>query len=418
MEPLSSVNSRSRTATADDEGGDHIGFETPRSGIATPQPDPHDRRLPGIMSYFGQVRSVSFQSLLPRKEATAKESPSPCSAAPPSEQLYQKGSRLSAPIIPSAPLSGNDFGGDGPAPEADGSRGPRADLSQGAGEHLNPYPTPPASQPSSVRDLNMSGPGCGDDGSAEPPERTRQSQHKKSTSDGHQFKGRSASLRVPLTSVVTTSTVHASHFSNPSSRTASIQNSPSRPNFSLDEPDASVQPAQVEKARKLTGAGEKSGPPTPTRALSTARPSQDDDGASGDGSLSSNGTMMERSGSKTPMPGPGQVPATKGKLTIKIMEGRNLRKSRDPYVVAVFQRSELISGGPHSFLDDDEASLAAAPTSGIPMKRQGSDSGRPPMAIPMRSRQSSNTSITDYATFRNRNRRSFTKPRWGAEAIL
>lgn len=416
MEAFSVNNSRSRTA-AEDDGGDHtIGYDTPRSGVATPQPDLHDRRLPGIISCFGQVRSVSL-SLLHRKEGAAKGRPSQTLDALPSQQLYEKGSRLSAPVIPSAPMSGNDFGGDGSAPGAYGSHGSQADMSHGSGEEhtKHPYPTPPASQPSSVRELSLRGPGCNDDGSAGSRDGMRTSQHKKSTSDGHQFKDRGTPLKVPLTGVVTTSTVHASHFSNPSSRTASIQNSPSRPTFSLDEPDASVKPAQVEKTRKLTGAGEKSGPPTPTRTLSTARPSQDDDGASGDGSLSSNGT---RSSSKAPVPGPGQVPATKGKLTIKIIEGRNLRRSRDPYVVAVFQRSELISGAAHSYADDEDASVAPLPTGGIPMKRQGSDSGRPPMAIPMRSRQSSNTSITDHATFRSRNRRSFTKPRWGAEAVL
>jgi hypothetical protein len=41
------------------------------------------------------------------------------------------------------------------------------------------------------------------------------------------------------------------------------------------------------------------------------------------------------------------------------------------------------------------------------------------MAIPMRSRQSSNTSITDYNTFKSRNQRpSFTNPKWDAEAAL
>ena len=40
----------------DDDGNDHIDSDTPRSGVATPQPDPSDKRLPGIMhSFFGQV---------------------------------------------------------------------------------------------------------------------------------------------------------------------------------------------------------------------------------------------------------------------------------------------------------------------------------------------------------------------------
>src|SRR5690554_4341767 len=59
------VNPLSRTAAAEDDGLDQIGVDSPRSGIATPQPDLHDRRLPGIMSYFNQVRASSLQRLLP-----------------------------------------------------------------------------------------------------------------------------------------------------------------------------------------------------------------------------------------------------------------------------------------------------------------------------------------------------------------
>jgi len=63
---MEGVNLRSsRPATSEEDGVDQIaGFETPRSGVATPQPDLHDKRLPGIMSYFNQVRSSSFQRFL------------------------------------------------------------------------------------------------------------------------------------------------------------------------------------------------------------------------------------------------------------------------------------------------------------------------------------------------------------------
>jgi protein-serine/threonine kinase len=85
----------------------------------------------------------------------------------------------------------------------------------------------------------------------------------------------------------------------------------------------------------------------------------------------------------------------------------------------VFQRSELISAGPRPAEEDDDAAVTAVAMGGLPIQRQPSDSGRPAMAIPMRSRQSSNSSITDFNTFRNRNpRRSFTSPKWDAEAIL
>lgn len=412
MEPADGVNKRSRTAATEEDVLDHIGFDTPRSGVATPQPDPHDRRLPGIMSYFGQVRSVSFQSLLPRTEATTKETGnmSLVTTLIP-RQLREKGNRLSAPVIPIDPVSVNDSGDNGfvvlkPSETA----GPVTDAPAVEEVQLkNPCTALPASQHAPSVCLKLNAPKWEMERTVPPSSATGLSLHKKSVSEGRQFKARSASLKASLT-VVTTSTVHASHFSNPGSRAASVHNSPTRLNFSQEDGGA------VDHLKRLTSGGIKSGPPTPTRALSTAQPSVTEDAPAGNGSVSSNGTMTDRSGTKTPTPPGGQA---KGRLTIKIAKGRGLRKSRDPYVVAVFQRSELISGSAHSFEDEDEASIAAVAMGGVPIQRQGSDSGRPPMAIPMRSRQSSNTSISDYATFRNRQtRRSFSSPEWDAEAIL
>ncbi|KAJ4163474.1 hypothetical protein LMH87_005198 [Akanthomyces muscarius] len=159
-----------------------------------------------------------------------------------------------------------------------------------------------------------------------------------------------------------------------------------------------------------------SGTSTPTRALSTARPSQSD---SKDLLSRTSNDGAEASGTQTPRSTGAQVPAARGKLTVKISEARGLRKCNDPYVVAVFQRSELISGGPRPVDDEEPLNIAQAAIGGIPIQRSGSDSGRP-MAIPMRSRQSSNTSITDYNTFRNRNGRngSLTNPKWDAEAVF
>ncbi|KAL5596971.1 uncharacterized protein BROUX77_006919 [Berkeleyomyces rouxiae] len=48
-------NNRTTPPATDDDGADHSGFETPRSGVATPHPDPHDKRFPGIMSCYAQV---------------------------------------------------------------------------------------------------------------------------------------------------------------------------------------------------------------------------------------------------------------------------------------------------------------------------------------------------------------------------
>jgi serine/threonine protein kinase len=160
-----------------------------------------------------------------------------------------------------------------------------------------------------------------------------------------------------------------------------------------------------------------SGPPTPTRALSTAHPSHSE-GVERPSRTSNDST--DASGLQTPRRAAGaQASSSKGRLTIKITEARGLRKCRDPYVVAVFQRSELISGGPHPSEEEETLNVPTSGLGGIPIQRQGSDSGRTPMAIPMRSRQSSNTSISDYNTFRTRTSRgSFTKPKWDAEALF
>ncbi|KOS16856.1 hypothetical protein ESCO_004896 [Escovopsis weberi] len=170
----------------------------------------------------------------------------------------------------------------------------------------------------------------------------------------------------------------------------------------------------LSKLRQLTDVIFKSGPPTPTRALSTAN--SHSDGRDTPNRSSHDGA--ETSGTQTPRNSGSHVPVAKGKLKIKITEARGLRKSRDPYVIAVFQRSELISGPPRPTEPDDHFLPTSGGLGGIPIQRQASDSGRP-MSIPMRSRQSSNTSVSDYNTFRNRPHRiPSANPKWDAEAIL
>lgn len=191
----------------------------------------------------------------------------------------------------------------------------------------------------------------------------------------------------------------------------------------LSGPPSSGASEQANKWFSLGGLKEltrgfifKSGPPTPTRALSATNSVHSERDAAG---RTSNDGAEPASGTQTPRSTGAQAPAPKGKLTIKITEARGLRKCRDPYVVAVFQRSELISGGPRQMDDDDNMTSTPTTIGSIPIQRQGSDSGRPPMAIPMRSRQSSNTSIHDYNTFRNRSARiQHTNPKWDAEAVL
>ncbi|KAH6610461.1 serine threonine- kinase sck1 [Trichoderma cornu-damae] len=333
-----------RTAATDEDGVDHIGFETPRSGVATPHPDPHDKRLPGIMSYFAQVR----QDL------------------PTSQENLSTMSRL--------------------------ERGMTSDRRRD--QHLvgcSSTELRPPQYAESSRLYNQS-----------LPIETPCSRRSKSltictrATAGTMFSGGET------TSVSSSGTSGRSEPVKSTAWLGAIQAPPGKW-FSL------------QGLKGLTrGIVFKSGPPTPTRALSTANSHSDGretpNGSGNDGA--------ETSGTVTPKNSGAQAPTAKGRLTIKIVEARGIRKSRDPYAVAVFQRSELISSGPHAIEEEEHVIGTPSGLGAIPMKRQVSDSGRP-MAIPMRSRQSSNTSISDYNTFRNRASRTlYSSPKWDAEAVF
>ncbi len=170
--------------------------------------------------------------------------------------------------------------------------------------------------------------------------------------------------------------------------------------------------------KELTNGNLKSHPPTPKRALSsnTSTSGTTNRSSSGNASALRNESSHQPKASSPDTDAP--VKAPRGKLTVKIIEARGLRKSRDPYVVAVFQRNELVSKGPpHDDAEEDEEAASSPPgADGIPISRQDSDSGRP-MAIPMRSRQSSSTSLTEQREYK-RNRKLMTDPKWDTEAVL
>ncbi|KAF5025284.1 hypothetical protein F66182_2617 [Fusarium sp. NRRL 66182] len=409
------INQNSRSA-ADEDGVDHIGLDTPRSGVATPQPDLQDKRLPGIMSYFGQVRKHTSTASLPLSTPNSSRSESGTTTAATLDRIKAQptppnGLQLQA-HTKSSPRSC-----DASALDRSLLQHERLNLKPSTTERdehnlSHPYPSPPTSQPSSSGgsiSLDMISADSGAQGraTAEPKSLTQQSQFKK-----------------PAASPFTTTHFQTSNDPSLPKLDSSTNAAPTRDSIVLSHPE----PGAILSARSVTASGKwhildglkeltrmtfKSGNSTPTRAMSAARPSASDRAPSS-GRTSHDGA--EVSGTQTPRSSGGaQAPAAKGKLTIKINEARGLRKSRDPYVVVVFQRSELISGGPHHIDEEDNLSVDPPPAhGGIPIQRTGSDSGRP-LAIPMRSRQSSNTSITDYS--RNRpGRLSFTNPKWDAEA--
>ncbi|EGU80643.1 AGC/AKT protein kinase [Fusarium oxysporum f. sp. raphani 54005] len=403
------INKNVRSA-ADEDGADHIGLETPRSGVATPQPDLQDKRLPGIMSYFGQVRKY----------------PSTPSSDPNSSQSDTTLDRISVVPTPPAGLQlqahteGSPRGCESSALDRSLLQHERPGSMPSTTERdehnlSDPYPTPPTSQPSSSggsisQDMISADSGAHGRATVEQKSLTQQSQFKKPTAS-------------PFT------TTHFQTSNDPSlpELDSSKNAAPTKDSIIPSHPEPSTSSGACSAAapgkwlflnglKELTRMTFKSGNSTPTRAMSAARPSGSDRAPSS-GRTSHDGA--EVSGTQTPRSSAGaQAPAAKGKLTIKINEARGLRKSRDPYVVVVFQRSELISGGPHHIDEDDNLSVEPPPAAGgIPIQRSGSDSGRP-LAIPMRSRQSSNTSINDYGSFRNRSggQLTFTNPKWDAEA--
>ncbi|KAK7976738.1 hypothetical protein PG989_015201 [Apiospora arundinis] len=440
---MAGSNDKPRQSAGDEESGDQIGSDTPRSGIATPQPDLQDKRLPGIMSYFSQVGSSSLNFFSRPPSTTRARETEAASSAPHQEEkdadkktaLPSQDDKDSAsdalPLLPHERVT--------PPAEAESSAQPVASQSQ-----TNPYPTPPCSKTPSETGVRLSEVGSDAGGVSSRGSfdvgSLPQSSQKKSTSELAQMQSRRASLASPLTNVVTASTVHATHLSNPSgcvaSTTTNTNTTPSSPSGARPSLDSagplSSKSVSVDRLKKLTNVpSNKSGPPTPTRALSSTQhppkpePLSRSESAQSHTQPRSNGDAVVEaaSGRETPVSeksggsASSGVPTQKGKLIIKILEGRGLRKSRDPYVVAVFQRNELISPGPRTFEDEDELNVPPPGVGGVPIQRQTSDNGRP-MAIPMKSRQSSSTSISEQHTFRNRPRRSFTSPKWDAEALF
>jgi hypothetical protein len=418
-----------------EDENDSYASDTPRSGVATPQPDPADKRLPGIMhSYFGQVGSGSSQS--PNSGASSGgvlESPALDSEAQTPLPFHRREETQGDQVLSSVtPDSHNEPASDSYDKEqmaqspAESERPEFLAPKNASTSSLHPYPTPPVSQPPSLHRLKLSDSGSEDEkesskaGGASPSS----SAHHKGISESIPSSARRASLMNPLSSVVTASNVHATHFSNPSDRSP-----PATPSCSLPSSEFHESPS-VDRLKKLTNDScKKSIPPTPTRALSNQTVKSDASGGSdhancpsgANGSNGQNGKPVTES-TYTTSTSSGSTgapaPAPKGKLTVKISEARGLRKSRDPYVVAVFQRNELVSKGPLPEDGDDNEDATSGPAlGGIPIMRSGSDSGRP-MAIPMKSRQSSNTSLSDYRDFKSKGRKSMTNPKWDTEAVL
>lgn len=217
--------------------------------------------------------------------------------------------------------------------------------------------------------------------------------------------------------------VLASHFSNPSLPTASDACPlTDAPLLDHEKPHNSIS---CENLAKLTGPAPdvvrlKNTPPLTPRALSnedkksvtsvTSAPQDKPDPETQESSTDEIAMKLDEAFPRQSSPQNGApVGPLKGKLTVKISEGRGLRPSVDPYVVCVFEWNEYISKGTKDGEEEEEKEK---------IRRQiesDVEAGRP-MAIPMKSRQSSHNSSLE--GFEQKGKAPVTDPHWDHSAVL
>ncbi|QSS64779.1 serine/threonine-protein kinase sck1 [Histoplasma capsulatum] len=245
----------------------------------------------------------------------------------------------------------------------------------------------------------------------------------KASPDNTSLSGSVNSLKIgrhtsePVSSNLSKDPALASHYYN--------SFSPTCPTLSPSVHSCTLSNSSEELAKLTANKLPKNTPPLTPRAMSTNEPPQLDRSTR---SPPHDHPEAIKSGERTPQPSSSRstgntvtqgipVGSLKGKLSIKISEGRGLRPSYDPYVVCVFELNEYISKGAQTGEGDDvETTKEAEDTlSSVPIQRSNSDSGRP-MAIPMKSRQSSNNSLLDNHDHKESG--VVMDPQWNHEAVF
>lgn len=420
---------------SDEDAHDHIGStSTTPSGVATPNPNPADKRLPGIInSYFGQVGARFSTILCNHKSCPAMATQSvgatsmdPCGPCP--------------GALPTAPGTPN------PLPKTsicEGSTSSGSALSIMISRNFSvPYPTPPTSSPGSPPGSSRGRGGSTGNGSflafAESSGIPRLEDNfnrprpalarNQSGSDIMPLRTyRKGSSVTPLSNIVSSSSVHAAHLSNPASYPSTSPGTPNRRQSPVSA--LSITLASFLELKRLTDgvaafAPIKSTPPLTPRALST-------DGTETPKKLSPSvlnsqsedpsrvSPKVDRLSAVTPgtssTPNAAPVGPLKGKLLVKVIEARGLRPSQDPFVVCVFEWNESIAKVPTQVEGKDKDESRDGFSRPLPIRRSPSEMGRS-MAIPMKSRQSSTTSVSDHKSFQNG--RTLTDPCWDHEGIL
>lgn len=443
-ESFSSLTPMDRRESAD---------SSPGSGVATPRPDPSDKRLPGIKhtSYLGQVCSPSSLNYLPDSSSTVFSAlDSTVASGGPSSPWGPEVLRQGISLLDTAPSSPGQM----PTEDVEESEEeapllllPHERLEKREFSHIrvpsgfDSCLTPPISSRSSVHQQWQENVSEGDVRSS-PDATSHATTTTTPTRHGRGVSGSSLSLRLrrrtfalpnPLSSVITTSTVHAAHLSNPTILHAStVPNTPSVAHDCVTGPSAA--PTSYFELRRLTkGAVDlprvKSTPPQTPRNSTNDSPlsrgirAPTSTPAAGTGSKNSkrdlNGQSKVDRANPTGLSASGEAPVgpPKGKLSVKVMQARGLRPSRDPYVVCVFEWNESISKGPRYHTGDvmQDADPSSDGLSSVPIKRAVSDMGRA-RAIPMKSRQNSTNSVSESREAKDG--KSVINPGWDHEATL
>ncbi|KAJ8607714.1 hypothetical protein MRB53_040102 [Persea americana] len=390
----------------DDVDHDQIGSDAPTpQQPSTPQPDPQDKRFPSIVqSYFGQVRASVFPS---SKRTTAP--PVPDTNHSPSGQEMDSNQEASAlPTAPPTPSTHSDR--DERTAAASVETGPAVSEGPAPPSIGVNYPTPPLSASRSFGSDVAFDEKHHVESIAKVDYNLDSTMQKPPTAPASRRSSRPGAAVAPLTSISpSAATVGTSHVSG-AGHIVSPTN-PSSPFVAPRTPPTSANALPVPpESRKLTGVASPPRKQTSTPPHSPRSTAQ----SSRRASRTSSPSIHSRNGEshRAHRDGTAAAIAVKGRLSVTIAQARGLKPSIEPYVVCEFQRNEDISGGPQAATPAPDSGTIT-PTTGMPMRRTDSETGRP-VAIPMRSRQSSHTSIT----VRANKTKEVTDPVWNHDAVL
>lgn len=422
------ANHSNRNGLQDDDAQDQIGSNssTP-SGIATPQPDPADKRLPSIMHSYLQVGSFSGDLSHPSKSSTS-EAPASEGKEANAHSTDNSDGRSSGYTSSSSSfvMMERDEASDAKPCPPDDKKPDAKDMPETL-KSTN-LPTPPCSFSCSLLQKDPETEAGSTRGSSGGSFLSMLKAYITSPGDISSDSPQSRRHASHPVSSVSNDPVLASHFSNPSqSQSSDVPSLPEAPLFDHEKPPVSISSENL--ARLTRNAADvsriKNTPPLTPRAMSNESPQVDKRPVSSapcspdpshqqpDEITRSTDEVTEKLNEAFPSrPSSSQrggppVQSLKGKLHVKITEARGLRPGFDPYVVCVFEWNEFIS---KSAQDEEKDSIQRQKA----QIEADNEAGRA-MAIPMNSRQSSHNSMLDG---RDKGRMPVTDPHWNHEAVL